>query len=299
MRAPALVVLVVAVTSWSRANAQPAPGAAAAPTAVAGRTVASEQAAESSIRYQYIKPKDPKHEPLYREVQERRVLEKMAEVLGAVRLPRTLTLQFKGCDGDSNAYYADDTTSVTFCYEFLSDIVNAAKKGVRKAPKGAKLTVADATDGPAIFFMLHESGHAVFDLLKVPIMGKEEDAADAFASLVILRMGPEFSLRLLRGTAWAFAHDAKSRKLDESDFADIHGLDSQRYFNLLCIAYGSDKATFADAIKVGKLPPERATWCGLEFKQARYAIQKLILPAVDQEQFEYVRMKYARPTSKQ
>ncbi len=292
MRAPALVVLVVAVTWSSRANAEPAPGATAAPAAV------PEQTPEPSIRYQYVKPTNPKHEPLYKEVQERRVLEKMAEVLGAVRLPRTLTLQFKGCDGDSNAYYADDTSSVTFCYEFLSDIVNAAKKGIRKAPKGAKVTIADATDGPAIFFMLHESGHAVFDLLKVPIMGKEEDAADTFASLVILRMGPEFSLRLLRGTAWAFARDAKSRKVDDSDFADIHGLDSQRYFNLLCLAYGSDKATFADAIKVGKLPPERATWCGIEYKQARYAMQKLVLPSVDQEQFEYVRMKYALPPSK-
>ena len=45
---------------------------------------------------------------------------------GRMRLPRALTLKVEGCDGESNAWYADD--AVTVCYEYLADILRNAPK---------------------------------------------------------------------------------------------------------------------------------------------------------------------------
>ena len=269
----------------------PAPPASTAVTAPTGVTVAAE-APTASVAFEYVKPTNPAHEVLYAEMKERQVLEKFANVLGILRLPKTLTLRFKGCNGTSNAFYLDVDASISFCYEFLDDIKKAAKKSRKK---GALVTLDDAVDGPVAFFMLHETGHAVFDLLKVPVLGKEEDAADAFAAITILRLGKEQSLRLLRGAAWAYAQDASTAKLDESDYSDIHSLDSQRYYNLLCLAYGSDPEYYADAVKRGKLPADRARWCGIEYHQALYAIQKLIAPSIDQRKLERLRASQKVP----
>jgi hypothetical protein len=246
-------------------------------------------AAAVPVRVEYVKPTDPAHQSLYEEVRRRRVLEQLAEVLSVVRLPRPLTLRFTGCDGDSNAWYEPKDASISFCYEYLADIRKAAVSG-----ELGKVPLDDAIDGPTAFVLLHETGHAVFDLLKVPVLGREEDAADAFAAVALLRLGKGVALRMLRGAAWAYAHEARSREMDESDFADVHGLDSQRYYNILCMAYGSDPAYFAAAVKEGRLPPERAEGCGEEYHQAVFALQKLVAPAIDRTAMERLRVKHSK-----
>ncbi|MBK9088262.1 MAG: hypothetical protein IPL90_04110 [Holophagales bacterium] len=241
------------------------------------------------VRIEYLKPTDRAHQVLFEDMRDRRVLEQLAEVLAVVRLPRPLTLRFAGCDGTSNAWYEPEDGSVTFCYEYLADLRKAAVAG-----KPGRVTLQEAIDGPTVFVLLHETGHAVFDLLDVPILGREEDAADAFAAITLLRLGKGVALRMLRGAAWSYFHEAHSRKMDESDYADVHGLDSQRYYNILCMAYGSDPDYFAAAVKDGRLPPERAEGCVDEYLQAVFAMQKLVAPAVDRTAMERLRVKHSK-----
>ena len=119
--------------------------------------------------------KNPAHEALSRMLKERQVLEKFKEFLSPLRLPRALRLKLQGCDGVSNAWYGDD--AITVCYEYIDDILRNAPE--EKTPAG--VTRADAIVGPTLEVFLHEVGHAVFDYLDVPILGREEDAADQFA----------------------------------------------------------------------------------------------------------------------
>jgi hypothetical protein len=122
-----------------------------------------------------------------------------------------------------------------------------------------------------------------FDLLKVPILGREEDAADNVAAFIMLRAGEGIARKVLGGAAWMYLHDAKGRMPDESDFADVHGLDSQRFYNVLCMAYGSNPASFKGMVDKGYLPKDRAEGCAEEFKQVAYAVKQLIDPNVDAE----------------
>ena len=266
---PAFVAALLA--PWSARAAPEAPFAPASPP----------------VRVEYRKPKNPAHEALYAELRTRQVLARFEEVFSAFRLPRTLTLAFAGCDGTSNAWYEPADATVTVCYEYLVEMrALAASK-----PRG-KVPLQDASDGPALFVMLHESGHAIFDLLKVPILGREEDAADSFAVFMLLRAGQEVAFRTLRGAAWSFRAQAKSRKPDEGDFADIHGLDSQRFYNIICLAYGSDPKYFAAAVTEKLLPADRAEGCGDEYHQLLFAFQKLILPSLDTEAIQRVLIKH-------
>ena len=125
------------------------------------------------INIEYVQPKDPAHQPIYERLKEARALERIKELLGPFRLPRQLLLKVTSCDGVSNAWY--DENVITVCYEFLADILKNAPE--ETVPSG--ITRQDAILGPVVDVFLHESGHAMFDLLKVPVFGREEDAAVA------------------------------------------------------------------------------------------------------------------------
>ena len=64
------------------------------------------------------------------------------------------------------------------------------------------ITRQDAILGPVVDVFLHECGHAMFDLLKVPVFGREEDAADAFSAYIVLQFPKEDARRLLLGSAY-------------------------------------------------------------------------------------------------
>ncbi len=66
-------------------------------------------------------------------------------------------------------------------------------------------------------------------------------------------------------------------------FADEHGTPAQRFYNVLCIAYGADPKLFADVVEKGYLPKNRAEGCEDEYEQADKAFKRLIAPRVDRK----------------
>ena len=64
-------------------------------------------------------------------------------------------------------------------------------------------------------------------------------------------------------------------------FADEHGTPVQRFYNLLCMAYGADPKLFADVVTKDFLPKDRAEGCEDEYHQVDFAMVKLIGPSVD------------------
>ena len=232
------------------------------------------------IRVAYVQPTEARHQPIYEALQQRRVLETLRSMLNPLRLPRELTLELKSCGGKVDAYYWEATATV--CYEYVELIQQHAPKV--GTPGG--LTRADAIVGAIIDTFLHEAGHAVFELLDVPVFGREEDAADFFSAYVLLKFAPEDAARLFQGVGFMMASEAKAaleKPRNLQAYAGPHGTAAQRYYNLLCMAYGSDPKTFADAISVGGLPKERADDCAEEFALLEKAFRKLIMPYVDQE----------------
>ena len=106
--------------------------------------------------------------------------------------------------------------------------------------------------------------------LKIPLFGREEDAADQFSTYLMLRFDKEEARRLILGSAYQYKGDLSSPTvtIKQQKFADEHGTPAQRFFNLLCTAYGSDPKLFADVVEKGFLPEDRAVGCEREYRSA-------------------------------
>lgn len=241
--------------------------------------VAQTELRTDRVRIVYEEPTDPRHLPIRQAMQERRILETVGALLSAFRLPRELTVEVKGCSGRETAWYAFDTAM--FCYEYVELIQRHSPKVA--TPGG--VARADAIVGAVIDTILHEAGHGVIDLLDIPVLGREEDAADFFSIYLLLQFPPDDARRLVQGVAFTMGSEARAEvgeKPRPQMFAGPHAMNAQRHYNVLCLSYGANPALFDHALPAG-LPPWRARYCGDEWSLLKRSFDKLILPHVDQD----------------
>ena len=247
---------------------------------------AAQAPAESKggqIRIVYGEPKNPDHRLIYERLQKRRVLEDFQDFLSPLKLPQPLTIKTEACNGVVNAYYSNG--AVTICYEYIAWIHQVA----RKVTLSNEISLEDAVVGPFVDVLLHETAHAIFDLLKIPLFGREEDAADQLAAFILLQFGNDVARRTIVGAALLFRQMAVDQQPGTADYAAVHGLPAQRFINVLCIAYGAQPKLFADYVKQGFLPAFRVGYCRWEYQQIAHAFRTLIGPHVDPVLQEKVR----------
>jgi hypothetical protein len=260
-----------------------APVAIAAAALVLGPTPSVAQPASVyGIHIDYVEPTNPAHRPIYERLKQRKVLEQYKEFMSPLQLPRPLQVVLKGCDGVVNAWF-DGKAKITLCYEYVELVELVAAKG--DALPGFKRE--DAIVGEFVEVILHETAHAVFKILDIPVFGREEDAADELAQFIMLQFGKNVARRTLSGVAFFYRVLGMQETLKLEDFSDEHGTNGQRFYNALCIAVGRDEETFKDIATL--LPERRAARCKGEYDAARKAFVKLILPHVDKAAMERVR----------
>jgi Putative metallopeptidase len=262
----------------------------------------------------------PERMELRERMMKRRVLEDFAEFLSPLRLPYTLRMIASDCSGSAwdSPYYDPRNHLINMCYSFVA----ASEKNADELMEIQKtqqlwtpVTREQLVAGLFAAVLLHETGHAVFDLLNVPVFGREEDAADFAAAFIALQFGKDIARTVIKGFAYYWAYEAASgadprtTKPDpkapnypkDADrqchvdpfcaYSDEHGTASQRMYNVICLAYGGDPATFKDFVDIGWLPKERAATCVDEYRQLSFAFEKTILPFLDLEQLKKVRAR--------
>jgi Putative metallopeptidase len=231
----------------------------------------------SKVSVSYVAPSDPAHQPIYEHLKELGFLEKLQEFLSPFQLPRMLLVKVEGCDGNPDASYESDM--IVVCYEYIDQLWRTMP--METTPAG--LTPVDALVGPLFDTCLHEFAHAMFDMLQVPVLGREEDAADQVSAYIMLNLGKVEARRLIGGTSYAYKTELEAATAPPAlkQFADAHGAPAQRFYNLLCIAYGADAQLFSDMVEDAHLPKERAEGCKDEYRQVAHAYEKLISPHID------------------
>jgi hypothetical protein len=265
-------------------------------TVLAPEIVTTAQAAAvraNRVTVSYVPPKNAAHQPIYEQLKEVSFLEKLQQFLAPFRLPRALLVKVEGCDGDANAFYENDV--ITVCYEYIEGL----RKTMPAETTAAGVAPIDAIVGPLFDTCLHEFAHALFEMLRLPVLGREEDAADQVSAYIMLQLGKVEVRRLIGGVAYAYKTEAEAatKPPTMTHFADVHGTPAQRFYNVLCIAYGADKQLFGDMVEKGYLPKDRAEDCKDEYQQVAYAYEKLIGPHVDRARAKKVFDKrWLRPT---
>jgi putative metallopeptidase DUF4344 len=248
------------------------------------QTAPTQSGQPSRVSIVYVPPQNSAFQQLYDLLRERRALERIQEILSPLQVPEQLTIKTTEC-GAVNSYYQRQNfkPTATICYELLKQILDSVPN--ETTPAG--VTPADAAVGQFFFVTLHEIGHAAFDMFGVPIFGREEDAADNFATYIMLQFGREQARRLIGGAAWAwraYLGDYRKNPVTQTRlaaFASDHGLPQERFYNLLCLAFGANGQEFADAGSY--LPPTRSPKCSYEYQTLLRAFRKEISPHINQE----------------
>jgi hypothetical protein len=246
----------------------------------------ANDAQPNRIKIRYVAPKNPDLQQIYDRLENYQFLQKIQQILSPLRLPEDLHIQTTEC-GVINAWYKleNSAPTVTVCYELLKTISQSLPK--QTTPSG--ITPMNAAVGQALWLVLHEVGHATFHMFNVPIFGHEEDAADDFADYIMLQFGKDRARQLIGGAAWAwrgYVADYRTNpviKEQLAGFASNHGQPQERFYNLMCLAYGADPVTFADLTQDGFLPPSRSPNCKYEYKTLADAFHQEISPHIDRE----------------
>jgi hypothetical protein len=263
---------------------------------ITGQALAQSEPAldNSRILVTYLRPNSSYFMPIYKALRGRAFLESLKEFLSPLIIPpgTTLKISTKEC-GELNSWWSGRKDGLFLCYEWFD-------YALRIAPGyngSGGMTREDAALGAFLQVTFHELGHAMFDIYEVPILGREEDAADQMAGLILTQFGPDIAKRTLPGTVYLWQSMADSEDDWGHDlFSDIHGHPLQRAYNYLCIAYGADPTTFQYVVDQGLLPKARAANCGREYRQIYHAFAATIFPHIDVEKMKTVRtMRWLRP----
>jgi Putative metallopeptidase len=211
------------------------------------------------------------------------VLEKLSAVLNKFLFVKDrVEIVGRSC-GVPNAFYDARTKSITLCYELLAD--NAKKLKRIFAGKLPQEQILNIYNSEVTFVVLHEVGHGVIDLFKLPVLGREEDAADKFAAFMLLNHGAAHVLQ----NATMFFNDTAIAKFDRfvdekwaqlnggsSIYGDEHSLDQQRLANVACWGYGVDPTQFYQLVQAIKMPSRRQSMCHAEAEKMFVDIKGLL-----------------------
>lgn len=138
--------------------------------------------------------------------------------------------------------------------------------------QGGALRADEAQDAfveaNVLSILYHELGHGVIDLMRLPVFGQEEDAADVASVLLIDALFEEDDARAIASdAAFGFLGEAEAGE-GEVVWSGVHGPDLQRYYNLVCLFVGADIDAREDLAIELELPDERLESCEEEFELA-------------------------------
>jgi hypothetical protein len=229
-------------------------------------SAASVDLGDVSIVYRPVR--DAKLQRLRQDLQRSRLFETVASDLNkTISLPRNVNVEFLEC-GSADAYY--DGRAIGVCYELMQRYVDRFAQD-STSPEDAALHAG-------LFTLFHELGHLLIDQWNLPVTGREEDAVDEFAAIMLLEASQgEAALSGAR----QFAADAED--WDALPFWDDHGLDMQRFYNVSCYVYGSDPKQWASIVGGDWLPQERAESCPADYQQKSDAWRTLLQPYLKQD----------------
>ena len=186
--------------------------------------------------------------------------------------------------------------------------IEEAVKAMDNVPKLKKLSpderkaLVEFVVGNTLFVMGHELGHVLISEMNMPVLGREEDAADSFAVVTALKLGTAASERVLieAGKGWVLSSMRDKKQKAALAFYDEHGLDLQRSYNVVCMMVGSDAEKYKQLADDTKLPEERRTSCVRDYKTTVWSWDEMLKPNLrkpDQPKIE-IKVEYQDPDDK-
>jgi hypothetical protein len=105
---------------------------------------------------------------------------------------------------------------------------------------------------------------ALTNQLKIPVLGRKEDAADMFAATRLIKFDNDFTDGALDAAArgWFMTDRRDTKNGDQVPYYDEHGLDQQRAYQIVCL----------------KLPKDRQKSCSGDYADASGSWNAAMMP---------------------
>lgn len=234
--------------------------------------------ARKGLSIVYEDSSNPSHRELRQILSRTGVFDAIAEDLNAsLEIPVPIVVRFTACD-EENAYYDPSNHEISMCYELIDKY-----RQIYTDETSPREEVEAEVVNAALFTFFHELGHGLVDVWELPITGKEEDAVDEFAAVMLLNYGGQEGEDALLAAVDQFALDAEESAEEVTDiselpFWDVHSMDQERFYDLLCVIYGSDPQRYDALVKDGDLPEDRASGCEEEYERKARVWDALMQP---------------------
>jgi len=119
--------------------------------------------------------------------------------------------------------------------------------------------------------LYHELGHALIDTMELPMLGKEEDAADIFSVVLIDYLNDGASAdKIARDTAQYYLLEDKRREEQgyAYNFSGEHSPYIQRHYLVACLHYGANPSVRQPFLASFTVPDEMIATCAYRRKAA-------------------------------
>ncbi|HWU19277.1 MAG TPA: DUF4344 domain-containing metallopeptidase [Devosia sp.] len=130
----------------------------------------------------------------------------------------------------------------------------------------------------SLFVLYHEVAHLLVDQLNLPVLGREEDAADNMATWTLLSRHSREAEQALADAAkgWILSGVAYDSGGTESDYAAAHTLDKQRAYQIVCLMVGSDDKAFQPIANDYALDRDRQDTCYFDYELVKRSFEGLL-----------------------
>jgi len=130
----------------------------------------------------------------------------------------------------------------------------------------------------SLFVIYHEVGHLLIHQLNLPVLGREEDAADNMATWTLLSDGTAESNQALADAAygWLLSGRTYGTSLDDTDYYSAHSLDQQRAFQIVCLMAGSNDSSFKSIVNEYAIDAGRQDSCHWDYQLLNRSFKSLL-----------------------
>ena len=244
---------------------------AVAALAAAGATASEAQAPPGRFVVQFAPPRNANERFLVYLLRAAQLPQVFNELGKHLKLPRNIIVRVQG--GEHGPYYNPANRTIVLNHPFSALVLNTFQE---EYPKATGHRLGELFAELEYFVLFHEVGHALVDQWDLPVLGREEDAVDAFSTIFMTEFVNEGEFAL--AGADFFYYLAGKRQLDEVDFADEHSFDKQRAYSIACWVYGSNTQRYGFLRSV--LPAKRRVRCPDEYRKLKKAWLGFLRPHV-------------------
>jgi len=266
VRRLALPLILVSGAALAQPPAETPPPAAPAPPVEAPPAPPPPAPDRGDFKVVYEKVKSPDNRELQEIFRGTQLLEETARALNEkLSLPADVTIAPREC-GAADATWEADRHRISICYELVGDFAELFLRAAKTVDAGKAGAAVGASN---LFVVFHETGDALITLYQLPVAGREEEAADQIATLILLGSGKEGGSTAIDSASVLLAQEKNAEvraKLARLPFWSGHGFNEARLTDILCWVYGRDPQAFQELVGDGTLPAPRAQGCAAEYE---------------------------------